>query len=69
MTKMPPSSFSFPHGVGKPATRALAAAGINDLAQLTQFSEPQLLALHGVGPKAVEVLRVALQAQGLDFAR
>jgi hypothetical protein len=67
MTKTPPSSF--PHGVGRPALRALAAAGINDLVQLTQFSERQLLALHGVGPKAVGVLRVALQAQGLDFAR
>lgn len=69
MAKRPPSPSSFPHGAGRPALSALAAAGINDLAQLTQFSERQILALHGVGPKALGVLRGALQAQGLDFAR
>ena len=58
----------FPSGIGKPALRALNAAGYSDLEQLTKVSEAELLALHGVGPKAVGVLRGALHAKGLSFA-
>jgi predicted flap endonuclease-1-like 5' DNA nuclease len=58
----------FPAGIGSPARRALAAAGYVRLDQLAGVSEAELLKLHGVGPKAVEQLRRALRAQGLDFA-
>lgn len=57
-----------PKGIGKPATRALAAAGYTRLDQLAAASEAELLALHGVGPKAIRVLRPALAAKGLAFA-
>jgi hypothetical protein len=57
-----------PRGIGKPATRALANAGYVRLEQLSQVSAADLLKLHGVGPKALSVLRTALQAQGLAFA-
>lgn len=59
---------NFPANIGNPARRALAAAGYVRLEQLTNVSEAELLKLHGVGPKAVEQLRRALTAQGLDFA-
>lgn len=62
----PPAS-DFPPGISKPATRALAAAGYTQLAQLTTVSEQALGRLHGVGPKALGILRTALAAQGLSF--
>jgi hypothetical protein len=63
----PPES-ALPRGIGRPATSAFAAAGYYRLEQFTTVSEAELLKLHGVGAKALGVLRQALQAQGLDFA-
>ena len=57
----------FPKGVARPALRALYAAGFTTLDQLTKLSESELLALHGMGPNAVQKLREGLNAQGLDF--
>jgi DNA-directed RNA polymerase alpha subunit len=51
-----------------PARRALDAAGIRRLDQLTQFSEADIKQLHGIGPNALEQLRRALAASGLSFA-
>jgi hypothetical protein len=53
--------------IGAPATRALTAAGYTRLSQLTQVSEAELLALHGVGPRAIRILREALAERGLSF--
>lgn len=61
-------SQPFPAGIGKPASRALEAAGYTSLEQLTQVSEKELLKLHGMGPKALRVLREALAERGLTFA-
>jgi hypothetical protein len=57
----------FPRGVAQPALRALFAAGLTTLNQLVQVSEAELLALHGMGPKAVATLCAALRANGLDL--
>jgi predicted flap endonuclease-1-like 5' DNA nuclease len=54
--------------IGAPATRALAARGITRLADLTHYRSEDLLALHGVGPKAIRLLRAALAEQGMSFA-
>lgn len=51
-----------------PAQRALAAAGIRHLEQLTGFSEVEVRQWHGLGPNALKQLRAALQAKGLSFA-
>jgi hypothetical protein len=51
-----------------PARRALDAAGIRHLDQLTQFSEAEIKQLHGVGPNALDQLRRALIECGLSFA-
>ncbi len=56
-----------PRDIGAPATRALAAAGHAQLTDLTAVTEEELLALHGVGPRAVERLRRAMAEQGLSF--
>ena len=59
---------ALPRGIGQPATRALHAAGYTRLEQLVTVTERELLALHGVGPKAVGILRATLHAQGTSFA-
>jgi hypothetical protein len=50
-----------------PAQRALEGAGITSLKQLTNVTEAELLMLHGMGQKALGILRDALQTQGLSF--
>ena len=57
-----------PTNIGQPATRALQGAGYFRLEQLTQVSETELKKLHGMGPKALERLRQALEMKGLSFA-
>jgi predicted Fe-Mo cluster-binding NifX family protein len=48
-----------PSSIGRPATNALAAAGITSLSDALRLSDAELLALHGVGSKAVRLLREA----------
>jgi hypothetical protein len=57
-----------PPGIGKPALRALQAAGSTWLDQLAGITEADLLKLHGVGSKAVGVIRAALERRGQSFA-
>jgi DNA-directed RNA polymerase alpha subunit len=57
----------WPKGTGNPASSALEHAGYRTLDDLTRLTEKDLLALHGVGPKAVGVLRAALAERGLAF--
>ncbi|WP_200938472.1 DNA-binding protein [Cellulomonas sp. Root137] len=51
-----------PPGLGKPATRALALARIATLDDVRDRDLDDLLQLHGVGPKAIRILREALAA-------
>lgn len=46
-----------PAAIGRPATRALAGAGVTTLADVAARTDAELLALHGVGPRAVRILR------------
>lgn len=59
---------AFPKGVGNPARRALENAGYTGLEQLAGVREADLAKLHGIGPKALGVLRAALAERGLSFA-
>lgn len=54
---------ALPKAIGKPATRALLAAGVRTMTDVAAHSEEELLALHGMGPKAMRVLREALKAR------
>jgi hypothetical protein len=56
-----------PGALGTVAPRELAQAGSIDLRQLTEVTPKELLAIHGVGPKAIRILREALAAEGLAF--
>lgn len=50
--------------IGKAATGALAAVGITTLEAAARLGERELLAMHGIGPKAVRILKEALAAKG-----
>lgn len=52
-----------------PARRALATAGITTLADLTRHTEQEVAALHGMGPKALGLLREAMQERGMMFVQ
>lgn len=53
--------------LGAPARRALENQGITTLDQLSNFSEDELLKLHGFGPNSIPKLRAALERHGLTF--
>ena len=57
-----------PVGLSAPALRALNGAGYVRLEQLTRVSEAELKKLHGLGPRGIDLLRIALEAKGLSFA-
>ncbi|MFX0591254.1 hypothetical protein [Melissospora conviva] len=54
--------------IGRPANSAFLEAGITTLEQVATHSRQRLLAMHGVGPRAVRILADALAERGLDFA-
>ncbi len=58
----------WPAGLSAPARRALAGAGYTGLEQLTRVGAPELLRLHGMGPKALGQLRLALAERGWTLA-
>lgn len=53
--------------LASPARRALEHEGITTLEKLADFSEREILQLHGMGPRSMPILRNALQLQGLSF--
>ncbi|MFT3860721.1 MGMT family protein [Micropruina sp.] len=52
--------------IGRPAAEALASVGITSLERVIEHSEAELLALHGLGPKAIR--RVADELDRLGWA-
>ena len=48
-----------PH-IGAPAARALDEAGVHDLDDVEELGLDAVAALHGVGPKALRLLKAAL---------
>ena len=63
---VPDQIGDLPH-IGRPATSALMAAGVTTLAQVAALGRRELLAMHGVGPKAVRLLVEALSEWGLEL--
>ena len=54
--------------IGAPATRALTAAGYLSLEDLDGVSRADLLALHGVGPRAIRILDETMSTTALSLA-
>lgn len=53
--------------IGQPAQSALKEAGVDSLIQLCNYTEKELLLLHGIGPKAVRILKELLAKEGLSY--
>lgn len=53
--------------LSSPARSALAAVGVDDLESLAQWTEEDVLALHGMGPASMPALREALAEADLEF--
>ena len=68
MSDPAPADRPLPPGIAAPARRTLAGAGIVRLEQLRDVPEAEVVALHGMGPKALRVLRDALAEAGWGFA-
>jgi predicted flap endonuclease-1-like 5' DNA nuclease len=58
----------FPHGIDRVAKRELASHGFTTYADLTSTTSREVLAIHGIGPKAVRLLGEELARHGLSFA-
>lgn len=57
-----------PAAMGKVARRELAHHGFTRLDQFDGASARELLAIHGVGPKAIRILREHLEQEGRSLA-
>lgn len=56
-----------PNEIGKTAARELHIHGISSLEQVAARSKKELLAIHGVGPKAIRILGEVLTKKGMNF--
>ena len=53
--------------LGAPARRALQNSGIETIAQLSLYTESDILKLHGIGSGSIPKLREALASAQLTF--
>lgn len=60
-------SLPLPSKLAAPAKRALAEASITSLDQLQTKLEAEILALHGMGPNAMKILRQAMADADVQF--
>lgn len=60
------STSDLPPSIGRVALRELAVAGYTRLEQIARVTDRELLRLHGVGPKAVRILREELASRASD---
>jgi hypothetical protein len=52
-----------------PAQRALTAAGITCLEDLSQWAEDDVARLHGIGPNALKALKESLNAKKIKYKK
>jgi hypothetical protein len=52
-----------------PAQRALESVGVTNLMELARLTEKEVASLHGMGSKALNILRQALADKELTFAK
>lgn len=53
--------------IGAPARGALEYIGVTKLSQVIKMSEAELLQVHGIGPKAVSLLKKELDKRKLSL--
>ena len=62
-----PISYTLWIGLSAPARRALASKGITNVNVLSQFTEAEILELHGMGKSSIPLLKKALVIAGKNF--
>jgi len=67
MTSKEAPDTEFPRSIGKVATRELAGAGYTRFEHLTRVLKKSLRAIHGIGPKSVNILEEELKKRGLGY--
>ncbi|MCC3649043.1 MULTISPECIES: RNA polymerase alpha subunit C-terminal domain-containing protein [Cytobacillus] len=50
-----------------PARNALVFEGIDTLEKLSNYTEKEILKLHGIGPASLPIMRTYLKEEGLSF--
>ncbi|MEK3856203.1 RNA polymerase alpha subunit C-terminal domain-containing protein [Cytobacillus sp. FSL H8-0458] len=50
-----------------PARNALVFEGINTLEKLSNYTEKEILKLHGIGPASLPIMRTSLEEEELSF--
>jgi hypothetical protein len=50
-----------------PSRRAMEAAGIKTLKQLSGYTEKEIAGMHGVGPKVIRIMSELLKKENLNF--
>ena len=53
--------------LSSPARNALLHEGIDTLQQLSQYTEKEILKLHGIGPASLPIMRSSLEEAALSF--
>ncbi|MFB4161002.1 hypothetical protein ACE1TF_14030 [Geomicrobium sp. JSM 1781026] len=53
--------------IGRAATSALHHAGIYTLEQVSEHTQKEIVALHGVGPKAIRILSETLEEASMKW--
>ncbi|TKC14783.1 RNA polymerase alpha subunit C-terminal domain-containing protein [Robertmurraya kyonggiensis] len=53
--------------LSSPARRALIHEGIDTFQKLSQYTEKEILKLHGIGPSSLPILRKSLEEEGMSF--
>jgi len=56
-------------GFGAPAQRALKSAGITDVSKLKNYTEKEILALHGFGPSSLPQLKAKMLKEKISFKK
>lgn len=59
----------FLSSLSAPARRALVNKNISTEKQLAQFTEKEILSLHGIGPGSIPTMKKILQEKGLSFKK
>ena len=55
--------------LSSPARNALVHARIDTLKELSQYTEKEILKLHGIGPASLPTMRTFLEEEGLSFKK
>lgn len=58
---------ALPVSIGKVAARSLSEHDISSLELVAKHSEKKLLSIHGVGPKAIRLLKIELEKANLSL--